>query len=465
MSSPAARRILPALSLVLALVAPLPARAADPSGRDSAAAPSRAGPPARRVSLGEVVALASGSSVPVALADQRTREAGGRLTQARGPLLPGLTASASEVNRTFNITTLGIDIPSVPGVPPTPDLVGPIDNVDARLRVTQTVWDAASWKRWRAAGAGLESSRADRTAVAEAAAQTAALAYLRLVRAIALVQARRADAELAGELLSLAESQQKAGVSPAIDVTRARTQRAAARVAVLLAENQLDRGQIELARALGVDPRTRFEPADSLSEALATSTAPAEAGAATAFALERRADLKAEQARRRKANADRSAVAAERLPRLDVAADYGASGRHTSDAIATREVSVAVTVPILDGLRREGRITELDAQAREAEVRERDLRDQVAAEVETALLDLENGLQQVGLAGERLALAEEELGQARERFENGVAGNIEVINAQSSLIRARDADIDARFATAVARVNLARATGVVATVR
>jgi outer membrane protein TolC len=40
-----------------------------------------------------------------------------------------------------------------------------------------------------------------------------------------------------------------------------------------------------------------------------------------------------------------------------------------------------------------------------------------------------------------------------------VAGNIEVIDAQVSLVRARDTDIDARFAAAAARVALARAVG------
>jgi len=60
-------------------------------------------------------------------------------------------------------------------------------------------------------------------------------------------------------------------------------------------------------------------------------------------------------------------------------------------------------------------------------------------------------------------LAVEEVSQARERFANGVAGNIEVIDAQSSLVRARETEIDARYATALARVELARAVGVVRT--
>jgi outer membrane protein len=55
------------------------------------------------------------------------------------------------------------------------------------------------------------------------------------------------------------------------------------------------------------------------------------------------------------------------------------------------------------------------------------------------------------------------LAQSRERFKAGVAGNIEIINAQSNLIRARDTDIDARFAAALAHITLARAVGVART--
>jgi outer membrane protein TolC len=44
-----------------------------------------------------------------------------------------------------------------------------------------------------------------------------------------------------------------------------------------------------------------------------------------------------------------------------------------------------------------------------------------------------------------------------------VAGNIDVITAQAGLIRARDTEIDARFAAASARISLARAAGVART--
>jgi len=128
--------------------------------------------------------------------------------------------------------------------------------------------------------------------------------------------------------------------------------------------------------------------------------------------------------------------------------------------IAGPLAGLAVTVPILDGFRREGRIAEQRAVQREAEVRTHDVRDQIAADIDGALLDLANGVDQQTIAAERLKLADEEVAQATDRFTSGVAGSIELINAQATMVRARDADIDARFAVASARVALARAAGV-----
>ena len=235
--------------------------------------------------------------------------------------------------------------------------------------------------------------------------------------------------------------------------------------ALLVAQNQAARASIDLARALGLDPATRFALSDTLSTTIGSSTAPAEADAAVTLALVRRPELTAEPSRGARVNAEKLAIQAERLPRLDLSADYGLSGAHAVDALATRTVMLAASMPIFDGLRREGRIAEQGAVARESEVREHDLRQQVAAEVRGAVLDVSSGLEQESVAMERLRLAEEELAQARERFTSGVAGNIEVINAQSSLLRARDAVIDARTVTAAARIALARSAGVARTVR
>jgi outer membrane protein TolC len=317
--------------------------------------------------------------------------------------------------------------------------------------------------RVRAARAQVRGSSAEGGAVSEAAAAGAALAYLRVSRAAAQVVARRADSAVAADLVGLAQAQKNAGVSAAIDVTRARTQLVSAAGALLVALNQADRARIDLARALGLDPWTPIAITDTLTAALALADIPAAAESIVALALARRPDLSAELARGAAARTAKSAINAERLPRVDVAADYGLSGLTPSTSVSTRQIGVQVSIPILDGFRREGRAAEQTAVVRESEVRARDLRQQIAAEVETALLDLASAQAQQGIAGERLRLAADEMSQARERFAAGVAGNIEVINAQASLLRARDTDIDARFAAASARVALARAAGLART--
>ncbi len=417
-------------------------------------------PSALRLSFAGAVRQASGASADTApaavtIAGFRSDAAGARVRQARAALLPNLSLAGSWVNRTFNPQTLGFKLPGVN----LPSLVPPFNAYDGRARVTQTLFDLSSVSRVSAARGQVNAANADRTAVIETAAQNVALAYTRAARAQAVVAARQADSALAAELVGLAVAQQRAGVSASIDVTRAKTQLADAAGRLVVAANQLDRARIDLARALSLDPSTPITLTDSLSAQLGAADVPADRNAAVTQAIARRPDLMAEQARGAAARQAVSAISAERLPRLDLEADYGVSGLRVPDAVSTRQIAVEVTLPILDGFRREGRKAEQEAVAHESDVRARDLRQQVEADVDGALLDLRSAGAQQQIAAERLELAAQEVSEARQRFKAGVAGNIEVINAQSSLLRARDADIDARFAAVSARIALARSVG------
>jgi len=344
-----------------------------------------------------------------------------------------------------------------------PELIGPFNNYDARFNAAQTLFDWSSVVRVRVAGAQADGSRAERGVTVEGSVLTAALAYVRAVRAQSVVAARQADSAIAAELVGLAEAQRAAGVSPAIDVTRARAQLATAQGLLLVAKNQLDRGRIDVARALGLDPATPLALTDSLAPSLGAAAVPVQRDSAVTAALANRPELRAELARAAAARQTGSAIRAERLPRLELAGDYGVNGMTVPGAISTRDLTLQVSVPILDGFRREARLAEQDAVVRESQVREADLRRQIAAEVDAALLDLGSAQAQQAVAREQLQLAESELSQSRERFKAGVAGNIDVITAQTGLIRARDTEIDARFAAATARISLARAAGVART--
>lgn len=406
-----------------------------------------------RLGFGDAVRRATGQTAAVALADLATDEARARWRQSRAGLLPSISLGAAWVNRDFNSHSFGFSFPGFP------TLIGPFDNYDARATLTQTLIDFGSMRRTRAEAVKVTGVIANGSAVSEGAAQTAAVAYLRAARAAASVLARQSDSAIAAELLGLAQAQLQAGVNGTLDVTRAKAQAAGAEGALVVARNQLDQARITLARALGMDPATPIELADTLSSGLVGADVPTDPDSAIARALAARPDLRAESARGEAAEASRAAIRSEILPRVGLEADYGLNGLTWPASIGTRQLALQVSVPLLDGFRREGRVAEQDAVVRESQVRERDLRQQIAAEVDGALLDLRTARAQDGIAAERLSLAEDELTQAKARFKAGVAGNIEVIDAQATMVTARDAVIDARFAAAMARVALARAAG------
>jgi outer membrane protein len=410
------------------------------------------------LSLGRAVAVAADTAPAVQLAALRADEAEQRVRETRGALLPSLSAAVSEDRRTSNLETFGFDLP-LPAGQSIPPKIGPVDVFDARLKASTPLFDPAGIARVRAVRAAAQGSQADRATAAEGSAQRAALAYVQAERANATIAARREDVRLATELVSLAQAQLDRGVATALDVTRARTQLAAAQGLLSVAENQLQQAKLALTRAMGVDPTVNVAIADALGPRTAAGTVPADEAAAVQAALANRPELRSAEAAERAARLSAAAVRAERLPRLDLAADYGLSGLNPVDAFPTYNLAVQVSVPVFDGFRREARQEQQQLAAQEARVRTGDVRAQVEADVRSALLDVATGEDQQRIAAERLRLANEELSQAQERFANGLAGNIEVINAQQNLVRARDAVIEAQYASAAARVSLARATG------
>ncbi|HEV7990310.1 MAG TPA: TolC family protein [Gemmatimonadaceae bacterium] len=418
-----------------------------------------------RLTLGQAVRLAARDNVQVESARYRVEAASARVTQRRADLLPTLSANVAERGSTLNSAALfPIDFPSAPGQPPLFDpngsILGPLNVFEARARVSQTVLDPSALGRVRGARTSVQAAGADLANVADQAAAGAANAYLMVLRADAVVTARLADSTLAAELLGIAQDQLRAGTGVALDVTRARSQLTGARTQLIVARNDRDRNHVELARALGL-PLVRLELADSLAS-MPLSTTAAES-AALGAAIRGRKDLQSIELQARAAREQAAAIRNERLPTIGVFADEGISQRNGRSYLPTYDWGIQLSLPIFDGLRREGRVEEQLSVARDLASRERDLRTQVEADVRIAVLNLTSSAEAVAAARERLGLAEQEVAQARERFQAGVAGNADVITASLTLNNARTQYVDALASYHAARVALARAQGSITT--
>jgi outer membrane protein TolC len=182
---------------------------------------------------------------------------------------------------------------------------------------------------------------------------------------------------------------------------------------------------------------------------------------AEAQALKQRPDYQAQQEREHNALLSSGATRLERLPSVAAFGDYGSSGTGFDNAVPTRTVGISVRIPLFDGGRRDARRAESESQYRAEKVRSGDLKEQIELDVRLALDALRSAEQQVNVSKEGLELAENELTQARRRYDAGVAVALEVTDAQTRLARARDNQIAALYNYNVARIDLAQAMGAV----
>lgn len=341
--------------------------------------------------------------------------------------------------------------------------LSPANTVDARLRVGQALLDLETWHRTQAADRRLAAAEAATVLSLEDAAANAGVAYAELVTAEALVGVRREDLALAKELLDLARKQVEAGASEGIAVTRSENRVAAAQTSLTAAEGSLRSGSITLSRALRLDPGTVFTPGDKLGGDLGASTASSVVTDAVSTAQQNRPELRVSSETLAAIQADFLAARGARLPTLDAFADGGRIGPEVDDTDTTWRVGLELRIPLVDRSR-------YDAQAAQYRVEQQrilrdDLLQRISAEVRNAVVALETGTAGLRSAQEERRLAEQELAEARARFEAGVAGNLELVEAQRSLSVARERVVTAQTILVRARVGLARSVGVATTLK
>ncbi len=414
------------------------------------------------LTLGDAARLAAHQSAPSLSAQLRAREAAARVTQSRAALLPSLDALALQSGHTLNSATFGISFPAAAGTKPLFDpngeIIGPINILDFRARVMVPAIDFAARGRLSGARMSASASEAAARSAGEEAAAAAALAYLRTARADAIVTARAADSLLADSLIFIARDQLAAGVGVALDVTRAQSRLAGLHAELIAARGEQARSRLALVRAIGAPLDAPVRLASSLESMPVTDSVPPVAEA-VAVALRERPDLLAAQRALDAGRQNIRATRAERLPTLAAFGDDGAIGKSASHLLNTYSWGVQLSLPILDGFRREGRISEQDAVSAGLELQRRELERQVAVEVRSAILDLATARDQVEAAREGLRFAQQEYAQAQDRFREGVAGNADVVTASLALNAARNLVIDALASYQSARVELARAQG------
>jgi outer membrane protein TolC len=280
--------------------------------------------------------------------------------------------------------------------------------------------------------------------------------YIGSLRAVANVQASQSRVDLAQALYDQAADLQKEGVGTGIDTLRANVELQNEKQRLIEAQNDRDTSIYGLSKLLNLDPRQPVELADSLSF---FDTPQPEVEASIEAALAERQEWKSLESQLKAAGAEKRASQDSRLPSLRFDGNWAYLGTSSTNGIPTYTYTASVNMPLFTGGRIHAEIVRADLEIKKLQQQQDDLRNQIALDVKTALLNLQSARSEVQVANLGVILSKEEVDQARDRFKAGVANNIEVIQAQDSLARANDNQIAALYRFNQARADLARSVG------
>lgn len=390
-------------------------------------------------------------------------EAMGRARGARwlalSQLLPNVNARVSETRQKINLAAFGFGGPGGPSFPGVSDIVGPFTVFDARLYVSQSVFDLEAINDVRSEGHALEASRLMRQSARDFVIHVAGVTYIQALAAMARADAARTQMETAETLHRQALDLKQSGIIAGIDVLRAQVQLIAQQQRSAAAANDFEKQKLVLSRLIGL-PIGQAITLDPELPDLPASAATLDAAVDRAYTT--RPDYLASLARVRAAEATRAGVVGSARPSVHVNADVGqiGLGPNPADSKSTFAVSGAVNVPIFNGNKTHGRLLQADADVRARQAEAEDLKASIYYELRGAFLDLDTTAQQLRVARTARDLANEQLTQARDRFAAGVGSNIEVVQAQDAVAVATEQFIAAEYGFDLAKGSVIRGTGI-----
>ena len=405
------------------------------------------------LTLKDAIARGLAANLNMHLEIARVEDAEGGHTQAMSDLLPHLSANVRESQQVISTTAFGFS-----GFPGIPNRIGPFNVFDARVLLSAPVVDISAHQHLASESAALTAEQHSLQNERELVMLAVAKLYLDSLASASRVEAVRAQVTTADALAHLADDQKTNGIIAGVDALRQQVELQSARQRLIAAENAAAKDKLLLARAIGLPADQPFDLSDRMQDVM---TPVPSLDVATASAMTARADLKSAEARVEAAEASRRSAATGRLPSLHFDADFGAIGNTASSAVSTYTAAATLHVPIFEGGETHAKVQKADADLQQREAELADLKVGVTFEISAALLDLQTSAAAVDVAKSTSQLAGEELQQAQDRFQAGVANTIELAQAQDAVAAAADSLISSIYAHNLAKAVLARAMGVV----
>ncbi len=406
------------------------------------------------LSLDDAIARGLRQNLGAILQSTAQQSAQGQQMEQLQALLPTVTGDASIEAEQIDLAAFGLKFP---GLNP---IIGPFQVIDFRAYLTQSLVNVPALEEYIAAKHNFAAAKLSAQDAREMVVLTVGNAYLLCLADEARIAAVRAEMATAKLSLEQATDSHDAGVSPRLDVLRAQVDYQNAEQALISTTNQLAKDKLSLARAIGLPLDQAIRLTDSEPYSALENLDPA---AAFAEALKNRKDLAAANEQVEAARAEQKAARSDQLPTAKFNGDIGDIGETVNHSHGTYSATGTISAPILQIAKTRGEEEVAGAQYEQASDKYADEVQQVNAEIRDSILDIQSAAKLVEAAKSNVDLANEALSEAQERFHSGVADNLAVSQAQSSVEQANDQYIAALYQHNAAKLSLARAMGVAQT--
>src|SRR5262245_41853854 len=183
----------------------------------------------------------------------------GQRQQSKSPLLPQVNINARQAYYTASLQGVALDIPNLP------TKVGPSGAMDARISVTQEVFNRVNRKEYNASGSREESSRFLVNNARELVTLSVVSAYLDALRFKASRDSLLEQTQLALDLFQITRDRVNQGVSAELDANRAMQQVNSLEQQRLEFEQRYVDSKLNLAAILQARVTSDFEVSDPVA--------------------------------------------------------------------------------------------------------------------------------------------------------------------------------------------------------
>ncbi len=403
------------------------------------------------LSLDEAIQRGLKTNLGIILSGTQTASARGQLLSQLQSLLPTVDASGKETIMQVDLPAEGLRIPGFPTI------IGPFGYTDVRASLSWSLINVNSLRKYLADRHNFAAAQLSAQDARDMVILTVGNAYLLVLADESQVASVEAQVATAKTSLNQAMANHQAGTAPLLDELRSRVDSQSLDQQLIVANNALEKDKLALARVIGLPLAQSFTLTDQAPYAAFDQI---DVDAAIHQAHANRKDLAAMVEQTKAAEEQRKAATADRFPTFKFDGDYGDIGTTLAHSHGTGDATGTLSVPLFKEFEFRGEAQQAQAQLDVSRAQLSDKNAQVDADIRDALLDIASAQKQVEVAKSSVALANEALSEAQQRYANGVSDNLAVSQAEQSVAQANSQYVSSLYQHNVAKLSLARALGV-----